>query len=145
MEDGFEVVQENKLDFVQTVLSKEDCFKLKEVTPEPSNLLQDNKSEDDASIGIAKPLILEGDSIPLPGPQQVEADATKPAEARTLNAYKDKAQEPMPTPQPISSPIPEHIQAMTQELIKDNTSPGPECEGIGSVEDYREGGLELNE
>ena len=43
-------VLENKLDFVQNVISREDCFK--DVTPEPSNLIQANKSEDEGSMTL---------------------------------------------------------------------------------------------
>ena len=138
MEEGFEVVPENKLDFVQNVVSKEDCVQLKEVTPEPSNLIRDNKSEDEAGVAIAKSLIHEDKLIPPPGPEPIEADAKKTAKALTP--------EPIPTPQPIGSLAPDSIKARTPELIKDITSPGPECEPIGSVEDNtKEGGLEVNE
>ena len=133
MEDGFEVVQENKLDFVQNFVGKEDFFQLKEVTLEASN----NNSEDEAGIAIAKSLIQEDKLILPPEPEPIEADATKPG--------KDLTPEPIPTPQPIGSLAPDPMPARTPELIKDSTSPSPECEPIRSVEDNtKEGGLEVN-
>ena len=145
MEEGFEVVQENKLDFVQNVASNEGCFQLKEVTPEPSNLIQDNKSVDEDSIGITEPLIPQYKIIPPPGPEPIEADATKHTKTPTPESSKDEAQYPTPT-HPIGSHTSDPIKVITPEIVKDKTSPGPECEQIRSVEDKnREGGLEVNE
>ena len=106
MEDEFEVVPEDRLEYVKNAIGKEEQ---REVT-------QDNKLAEKAIIDIteAKPPFPEAIRTPTQ-----ETDVTP----ETTKIQAQEANPEPPTDEPAGAPTPE------------NTATGPEVEAIGAVED----------
>ena len=126
-------MEENKIDFVQNVINKEEAM-------EPNCPRDDNKQLQKSIIDITKPPFPEAMIIPTSELDPIASNVTEKEKAPTPETLQFQAQETL---------NPEHIlentpATTTKESI--NESPGLEVEVVGSVEDnIRDGDVESDE
>ena len=125
-------MEENKIDFVQNVINKEEAM-------EPNCPRDDNKQLQKSIIDITKPPFPEAMIIPTSELDPIASNVTEKEKAPTPETLQFQAPETKP----------EHIldntpTTTTKESIYE--SPGLEVEVVGSVEDnIRDGDVESDE